>query len=54
MKQYMTWPALLLCIIGLAAIAASAAARPRHQATQASAQADGADRDMRYDAACRP
>ena len=42
----------LLCSVTLAVLAGSAAARPtRHQAVQPAAQADIADRDMRYSAA---
>src|SRR6185437_9896041 len=48
MKRYKTRATLLLCTVALALVAASATARPRHHADQASAQVDSADRDVRY------
>lgn len=48
MTRYMTRATLLLCTVAVALVAASATARPRHQAIQTPTQVDAADRDMRY------
>ena len=48
MQRYKTRAALLVCAVGLALVAASATARPRHHSVQAPAQVDAADQDLRY------